>query len=245
MTAFAPTGPGDVQWLTAGAGIVHSEMFPLLDRERSNPTELFQIWLNLPARSKLAPPHFSMLWSDAIPRLRIADEAGRETIVTVIAGQLADASAPSPPPDSWASDPASDAAIWTIDMAASARWTLPAARSGTVRTLYVYDGDGIAIGGHDIPGSRAVRLAPEHETTIENATAASSMLLLQGRPIGERVVQHGPFVMNAEAEIHQAIRDYQRTGFGGWPFASEAPVHPREARRFARHADGREERPKE
>jgi hypothetical protein len=68
------------------------------------------------------------------------------------------------------------------------------------------------------------------------------LLLLQGRPIGEPVVQHGPFVMNTRAEIQQAFVDYQRTQFGGWPWPTQAPVHGRDEGRFARHADGRIER---
>lgn len=68
--------------------------------------------------------------------------------------------------------------------------------------------------------------------------------LLQGRPIGEPVARHGPFVMNAPHEIQQAFADYRRTGFGGWPWPSDGPVHPREQGRFAVHADGRREEPK-
>ena len=72
----------------AKTGIVHSEMFPLLEREGPNPAELFQIWLNLPRANKLAPPHFSMLWNDRIPRAAVVDSAGKTTKVTVIAGKL-------------------------------------------------------------------------------------------------------------------------------------------------------------
>jgi quercetin 2,3-dioxygenase len=75
LGATARFGHGDVQWLTAGAGIVHSEMFPLVKKGEPNPTELFQIWLNLPAEDKHAPPHFSMLWSQDIPRLTFTDAA--------------------------------------------------------------------------------------------------------------------------------------------------------------------------
>src|SRR5512133_2356500 len=100
LGATARFGAGDVQWLTAGEGIVHAEMFPLLDRTRPNPLELFQIWLNLPGEDKMAPPHFTMLWSQDIPRSIFTDGAGRRTEVTVVAGQIEQASAPSPPPRS-------------------------------------------------------------------------------------------------------------------------------------------------
>src|SRR4029453_11564125 len=81
LGAAARFGRGDVQWLTAGGGIVHSEMFPLLERDAPHPVELFQIWLNLPAADKLAEPHFAMLWSGDIPRCTFTDEAGRATDV--------------------------------------------------------------------------------------------------------------------------------------------------------------------
>ncbi|MFN7857276.1 MAG: pirin family protein, partial [Acidovorax sp.] len=114
LGAAARFGGGDVQWVTAGKGIVHSEMFPLLNANEPNPLELFQIWLNLPARNKMVEPHFTMLWSERIPRLEHRDAAGRKTTVTVVAGALQGAAAPlSPPPESWASQPEGDVAIWT------------------------------------------------------------------------------------------------------------------------------------
>jgi len=86
MGATARYGGGDVQWLTAGGGIVHAEMFPLVERERDNPLELFQIWLNLPAADKMVEPYFTMLWDEELPRLVERDGEGRTTTVTVIAG---------------------------------------------------------------------------------------------------------------------------------------------------------------
>jgi redox-sensitive bicupin YhaK (pirin superfamily) len=244
LGATARFGAGDVQWLTAGAGIVHAEMFPLLERDRSNPLELFQIWLNLPRADKLAPPHFAMLWRDAIPTHTALDAAGRATTVTVVAGQLADTAAPAPPPKSWAARADSDVAIWTISMAPEARWTLPPAAPGTARTLYFFRGRTLRVGGHEVPVRVGVRLRAEVPVELVNGSEAGELLLLQGRPIGEPVVQHGPFVMNSPAEIQQAFLDYRRTGFGGWPWKSDGPVHPRDAGRFAVHADGRTEHAK-
>src|SRR6266700_3721471 len=86
LGAAARYGQGDVQWLTAGGGILHSEMFPLLSQEHPNPLELFQIWLNLPAAKKMVAPHFAMLWSQTIPRRVFQDEQGAPTEVALVAG---------------------------------------------------------------------------------------------------------------------------------------------------------------
>ncbi len=241
LGATARFGAGDTQWLTAGAGIVHSEMFPLVARDAPNPLELFQIWLNLPAADKMVEPHFSMLWRDAVPVHREQDAAGRTTSVTVIAGQLAGVRAPAPPPHSWAARPDSDLAIWSITMEPGARWTLPPARPGSNRTLYLFRGGSLELAGRTIAPRVGVRLRPDAAVVLVNGDQPAELLLLQGRPIGEPVVQHGPFVMNSRAEIQQAFADYQRTRFGGWPWPSDGPAHAREQGRFALHADGRRE----
>jgi redox-sensitive bicupin YhaK (pirin superfamily) len=142
LGAAARFGGGDVQWLTAGKGIQHSEMFPLLNSDQPNPLELFQIWLNLPARNKMVEPHFTMFWNEQIPRLSFSDAAGRKTTVTVVAGALdgADKALP-PPPESWASQADSDVAIWTLELEPGARWTMPrAAGAETHRMLYFFVG---------------------------------------------------------------------------------------------------------
>ncbi|MFI5443693.1 pirin family protein [Polaromonas sp. UC242_47] len=245
LGATARFGQGDVQWLTAGKGVVHSEMFPLLDNTAPNPLELFQIWLNLPAASKMAEPHFTMFWSQAIPRLTATDNNGRNTDVAVIAGQLQNADAPlPPPPDSWAAQLDADVAIWTIRMEAGARWTLPAATGqNTRRSLYFFKGKTVHIAGQGIDHPAAIELRADAAVELLNGDEVSEFLLLQGKPIGEPVVQHGPFVMNTQAEIVQTLADYRCTQFGGWSFASEAPVHGRDPTRFAKHPGGREEKP--
>ncbi len=244
LGAAARFGGGDVQWLTAGAGINHSEMFPLLQRDQPNPVELFQIWLNLPRASKLVEPHFAMFWQSVIPRLVVRDAEGRTTEVTVVAGTLGDMKAPPPPPKSWAAQPESDVAIWTLKLAPGARWTLPAAGHGSNRMLYFFLGSGLRVAGRAVPSAHSIDLRADVAVELENTGPdEAELLLLQGRPIGEPVVQYGPFVMNSRQEIQQAFADYQRTGFGGWPWPNNDPVHPREEGRFARHADGRIERP--
>ena len=236
-------GGGDVQWLTAGSGVVHSEMFPLLDRAAPNPLELFQIWLNLPAASKMSRPYFTMFWSERIPHRTVRDEAGRTTQIVLIAGALGDSAALAPPPDSWAARADADLAIWTIRMDPQARWTLPAASAAsTKRNLYFFKGRSAAIAGEKVDASAAIELVPDAATEIENGSEVSELLLLQGRPIGEPVTQYGPFVMNTRAEIEQTFEEYHRTQFGGWPWPDNAPVHDGRPR-FARHPDGREEKP--
>src|SRR5690606_36094874 len=127
LGATARYGDGDVQWMTAGKGIVHAEMFPLLQREGPNPAELFQIWINLPAANKFAEPHFAMFWNKSIPRRTFNNVDGASTVVTIIAGAVDDAIAPKPPPHSWAAKPGSDVAIWSLVMSAGATWKLPPA----------------------------------------------------------------------------------------------------------------------
>jgi quercetin 2,3-dioxygenase len=242
LGAAARYGAGDVQWLTAGKGIVHAEMFPLLERDSGNPLELFQIWLNLPAADKLADPHFSMFWSGGVPKQTARDAAGRGSEVTVVAGRFGGSTAPAPPPRSWAARPDTDVAIWTIKMEPGARLTLPPASRGASRMLYFFRGSRLRIGERVIAASHAVELRADAEAPLENGEDQGEILVLQGRPIGEPVVQHGPFVMNTAAEIQQAFADYRRTRFGGWPWPSDGPVHGREGGRFARRADGSVER---
>ena len=251
LGATARFGDGDVQWLTAGKGIVHAEMFPLLDAAAPNPLELFQIWLNLPARNKMVAPHFTMFWAGDVPRFTATDAEGRTTHVSSVAGRIGPVhGAPgeggplAPPPDSWAAQPDADLAIWTIKMAPGARWTLPAASgAGTRRSLYFFKGQSVTIAGQAVSGHAAIELRADADAELVNGDTEAEFLVLQGRPIGEPVVQYGPFVMNTQAEIAQTMQDYRRTQFGGWPWADDAPVHGRDPARFAKHPDGREERP--
>ncbi len=239
LGAAARFGGGDTQWLTAGRGVVHSEMFPLLEREKPNPLELFQIWLNLPSEDKFVDPHFTMLWREDIPHVAFADESGRNAHVTVIAGALGEVRAPTPPPKSWAARPDTDVAIYALRLEPGAAYTLPAAKAGTRRVLYFFRGSAMRIGTRDLNGSLAVEVRANEACPLVAGADECEILVLQGRPIAQPVAQHGPFVMNSRAEIQQAFSDYQQTRFGGWPWPSDDPVHGRDEPRFARHADGR------
>jgi len=244
LGAAARYGGGDVQWLTAGRGIVHAEMFPLLRADADNPAELFQIWLNLPSDDKFAEPHFAMLWDEDIPRLEHVDDAGRRATVTVAAGIVEGRVPPAPPPSSWASRADSDVAIWLIELEAGATWTMPSTRHPeAARCLYLFEGTALDVGGHEMRGYEGAALRTDEPVELRAGDERVRCLVLQGRPIGEPVASYGPFVMNTRAEIEQAFADYQRTGFGGWPWPTDDPTHGPSPDRFARRTDGTVETP--
>ncbi len=230
-------GEGDVQWLTAGKGILHAEMFPLLQRDRNNPVELFQIWLNLPAADKFAEPHYSMFWTENLPRFN-APLNGSDVEVTIIAGSFEGIDPLPPPPRSYARNTESDIAIWTIRLTPGARCVLPPAKVGSKRMLYFFHGEALRIDEMQIPPYHSAELEAAQESVLL-ATGESDVeiLILQGRPIDEPIVQYGPFVMNTRVEIREAFDEYQRTQFGGWPWPTNDHSHGREAGRFARHGD--------
>ncbi len=235
---------GDVQWMTAGKGVQHSEMFPLLDQEKGNPLEMFQIWLNLPRASKMVEPHFKMLWKEDIPVIQLTDENGAKTAIDVIVGTFDQTKAPAPTPDSWASNPAHSVGVFTVKMEANAKWTLPRTQSNAKRTVYFYKGKQLKVEGYGIPESHLAELKSDAEITFQNGEGTGFLLILEGQPIGEPVAKYGPFVMNTAQEIQDAFNDYRRTEFGGWPWAEREKTHGLEKGRFALHADGRtEEKP--
>jgi redox-sensitive bicupin YhaK (pirin superfamily) len=147
--------------------------------------------------------------------------------------------AASPPPDSWASDPKNEVAVWNIKMEKNAVWTLPKASAGINRTVYFYEGEHLDLNGQKVGKYHSVELKPEFDVIITSGDHESSILLLQGKPIGEPTIQYGPFVMNTKEEINQAFEDYHKTQFGGWPWPRYDQVHDRKKGRFAKHADGK------
>jgi redox-sensitive bicupin YhaK (pirin superfamily) len=236
LGAAARYGDGDVQWLTAGSGIVHSEMFPLLRLDQPNPVELFQIWLNLPAAQKMVKPEYTMFWSAQQPRV-----SNDGSSFTVVAGSLDQQQAPAPPKDSYAANPKSELLIAYGQILPKGKRSLPAASAGVNRCVYLFEG-ALELGAQTFAAPLRVQLRPDRAADLASAQGAK-LLVLQGRPLGEPVASYGPFVMNNKQELMQAFEDYQRTQFGGWPWDTDDPVHPREAGRFARHPGGREERP--
>jgi redox-sensitive bicupin YhaK (pirin superfamily) len=216
-------------------------MFPLLSKEKENHMELFQIWLNLPKKNKMVDPHYKMFWREVIPKFTHVDANKKATVVEVIAGKINNIKAPLPPPDSWAADEKNELAVWNIKMKAGASWLLPKASVGVNRTIYFYEGSSLVLSGVSIPTYSAVVLKADETVLLQAGDNEVSILMLQGKPIGEPVIQYGPFVMNTKEEINQAFEDYHKTQFGGWPWPKYDQVHPRNKGRFARHADGKEE----
>ena len=158
LGATARYGEGDVQWLTTGGGVQHGEMFPLVHEDKENPLDLFQLWLNLPAKNKMVPADFTMFWAGDIPHVVLSNAEGKRTEVEVIAGEFApvDGAAPgqgtvkplAPPPNSWASEPGADVAIWILRMEPGASLTLPAASAQARRGVYLTTGKTLTVDGH-------------------------------------------------------------------------------------------------
>lgn len=232
-------GLGDTQWMTAGRGVVHCEMFPLLDADNRNPLELFQIWLNLPAADKMVDPYFTMLWSKETPTIQ-SEDGGVD--ITVIAGSINSVDAPAPPPDSWASRADADVAVWHLQFKPGARWHMPSAHQAeSKRLLYAFEGSWLTIDGERLDSGSGALLESDRPLELIAGDDGVECMVLQGRPIGEPVAKYGPFVMNSDEEIQQAFTDYRQTEFGGWPWATPDPDHGPTRGRFARHADGRVE----
>ncbi|MFK8038121.1 MAG: pirin family protein [Crocinitomicaceae bacterium] len=232
---------GDVQWMTAGKGIQHSEMFPLLNEENDNPLEIFQVWLNLPKVSKMVDPHFKMLWHEDIPVVNHKDEYNKITTIEVIAGHINGANALAPTPDSWAANSKNAVGVYTVKMEPEAKWTLPKTNAEASRSVFFYKGDSIFVDGLNIAKDHILELKAAEDIDIKNGKSPSYFLILEGKPINEPVVQHGPFVMNTAEEIREAMRDYGKTQFGGWPWNEREVVHAKNKGRFASHSDGRED----
>jgi quercetin 2,3-dioxygenase len=231
-------GNGDVQWMTAGKGVQHSEMFPLISQTTDNPLELFQVWLNLPKKDKMVEPHFKMLWREDIPNLKFDND---KVLVELISGSWGENQAVLPPPDSWAFPKENEVLIVNIKMEPHSTITLPKSSVEVNRSLFFYEGDELTINEQSFESYSGFFLDPSMETKLKSHDKPTSLFLLQGKPIDEQVMQYGPFVMNTKEEIKQAFDDYHETQFGGWPWERYDQVHAREKSRFALHADGREE----
>lgn len=229
-------GGGDLQWMTAGRGVVHGENFPMINKDKPNTCRFFQIWINLPSQSKFVDPSYVMHWNEDIPRIVSDDGLSK---VTVWAGQLGGKTGMAPPPHSWASKSSNDVSVLHISLQPGGRFSIPpAAAVGVNRTLYWNEGSSLTVGEKSIKSKCSMTMDPTVPISLFNPSTSSDsdgvteLLMLQGRPIGEPVVQRGPFVMNTAAEIQQAFLDYSRTQFGGWPWKEDAVTFSNDKGRF-------------
>lgn len=236
-------GQGDVQWMTAGAGVQHSEMFPVLSTEGDNPMELFQIWLNLPKEKKFVEPDYKMLWSEQIPIMKESAD-GAQTTIKILSGSYKNTKAIAPPVASWAYDEKNHINIWLLEMEPDAQFIIPKVSPTLNRMLYNYKGGAISIENSPLKADQYAELNGNEDIHLKNGKEISCLLLLEGEPINEPVVAYGPFVMNTKEEIQQAFIDYENTAFGGWPWKRKDPVNPVDSDRFANYRNGeKEERP--
>jgi redox-sensitive bicupin YhaK (pirin superfamily) len=193
---------GGVQWMTAGRGIIHSEM-PQQDRGRMLG---FQLWVNLPARDKMQPARYRDIPPAEIPALALAGGGALKLIAGRLAIEGQDLAGPiNAVPDSMATDPL----YVDVALPAGGRLELPV---GAGRRAFVYPFEGeVAIAGQRVPPHSAAVLSDGDHVTVAAGEAGGRFLLVAGRPLNEPVVQHGPFVMTTREEIEQAVADY-RTG---------------------------------
>ena len=243
LGARARYGDGDAQWLTAGDGINHSEMFPLFDQKNQNKIDFFQIWINLPSYNKRSQPNFEIFWNDDIPKISVMDDKGIEAVVELICGKYNDNIAPQPPPNSWAQDEKNQMFVWIIRLKEEGEFKLPRSIAGVNRSIYIPKDNKVILNNRNSFSNCMIELNPEKDCILSNESKDAKILLLQGKPINEPVYQYGPFVMNTRAEIKEAFDDYNNTGFGGWSWNNSDPIHGKYQGKFAKLINGKTSKP--
>lgn len=235
---------GDVQWMTAGKGMQHAEMFPLRMTDQENTLELFQVWLSLDAEHRMVDTAYKMLWREDIPVVSVTDHSGLRAKVTVIAGEVDGKTPPEPTKDSWAKDKNHHLSIHLIELEPGASYAIPAAYGTMNRSVYFYNGEALFVEDKLFSHHSYAFVTADNETILKNeGSTAAKVLLLEAEPIPEPIIAKGPFVMTTNDEIKQAYKDYEETRFGGWPFSTSEIYHDVNQVRFAKHADGSIEYP--
>ena len=196
-------GPGDVQWMTAGAGILHEEFHSRAFAKKGGTLEMVQLWVNLPAKDKMTAPGYQSIVASEIPSVDLPERAGQ---VRVIAGKYADKTGPAhtyTPMD-----------VWDVRLNAGRDATLPSP-AGRTLALVVLRGE-VRVNGDErvIGDAHMVLLGRDGEDVHVEALSDAIVLMLNGEPIDEPVVSYGPFVMNTSEEIRQAIEDFNSGRFG-------------------------------
>ncbi|AKM07759.1 pirin family protein [Pelagerythrobacter marensis] len=192
-------GAGEVQWMTAGSGVLHEEFHSPGYSKTGGPFRMVQLWVNLPAQDKLTPARYQAITRDIIPE--VAFDGGRARI---IAGAFDGAKGPA--------DTFTPINLWDVRLDAGATATLPLP-DGHTSMVAVLSGH-VTIDGQNVGEAEIARLSRAGEGVTLTADGDSMVLIMTGEPIGEPVVGHGPFVMNTEGEIREAIADFNAGKFG-------------------------------
>lgn len=206
-------GPGDVQWMTAASGILHEEYHSPDFARRGGPFEMVQLWVNLPARSKMEPPGYQNILDAQVPSVDLPEGAGR---VRVIAGAFDGHRGPArthTPMD-----------VWDVRLNQGGTVRLPLV-PGHTAALVVLRGTVLVNGEAVAREAQLVTFAREGDALEIEANSDAVLLFLGGEPIDEPVVGHGPFVMNTREEIVQAFQDFQSGRFGGMKAAGSTAAH--------------------
>jgi redox-sensitive bicupin YhaK (pirin superfamily) len=194
-------GPGDVQWMTAGRGVIHSEM----PQQTEGRMHGFQLWINLPSDEKMCPPAYRDIPSPSMPVVDLLDGSG---IVKVIAGTYSNGLDPvSGPLQGMTTAPL----MLDVHMGAHGQF-LETIATGHTAFVYVYEGEAM-VGDERISARHLAVLGAGAQVQVNSLESDTRFLVLAAAPIGEPVVQYGPFVMNTRAEIEQAVHDYQSGKF--------------------------------
>ncbi|WP_171962352.1 pirin family protein [Bordetella trematum] len=198
-------GPGDVQWMTAGAGILHEEFHSPAFSEQGGMLEMVQLWVNLPAQSKMTPPRYQAITAGQIPEVALPNGAGS---LRVIAGEYDGQRGPA--------DTFTPMSVWDLRLKQGSYSALRVP-AGWTTALVVLHGT-VQVNGNAIArDGQMVVLDRDGQALAIEANGEASVLLLAGEPIDEPIVGHGPFVMNSHEEIVQAISDFNSGRFGQMP----------------------------
>jgi redox-sensitive bicupin YhaK (pirin superfamily) len=194
-------GPGDVQWMTAAAGLMHEEFHSEAFTRSGGTMEMAQLWVNLPAKDKMSPPHYQSIVAADIPNVELADGAGR---VRVIAGRYGDARGPA--------RTFTDVNVWDVRLAAGKSVTLEVPEGHTA-AIALLRGQLVVNGGHEVSDAQVVQFDRSGTDVRLEARTDATFLVLTGEPIDEPIAGYGPFVMNTREEILTAISDLQSGRF--------------------------------
>ncbi|MBF9221678.1 pirin family protein [Hymenobacter ruricola] len=193
---------GGIQWMTAGSGLIHAEVSSEAFKQTGGPLEILQLWVNLPAKDKMVAPRYIGLQKDEIPAVTL--DGG--VVVHAVSGEWAGTAG--------AVQPLADVALAWLELPAGSRVVLPVAAARTV-FFYVVRG-AVQVSGAEAQARQLVEFNHDGDELAIAALADAVLLLGHALPFNEPVVSYGPFVMNTEAEIQQAYRDYQSGAFGAW-----------------------------